>query len=159
MNDEKTGSLVHTLFFQGCPGSFTCLSIEHWVQGTLELYVTCDRQAAEFLLMKDNIENLGLPTRGLNHRLQRSRLAFLPLDHSAANTRNTCCKIFKKDSCNIKLNIVSKPLRLVLAISSLLEEHNTRLLSLQSWSWGDSFSVWCRYLFEIIENSSKVLIA
>ena len=35
MNDEKTGSLVHTLFIQGCPGSFTCLSIEHWVQGTL----------------------------------------------------------------------------------------------------------------------------
>ena len=47
-------------------------------------YKACDRQAAEFLLMKDDIENLALPTRGLNHRLQRSRLAFLPLDHSAA---------------------------------------------------------------------------
>ena len=35
MSDEKTGSLVHTLFIQGCPGSFTYLSIEHWVQGTL----------------------------------------------------------------------------------------------------------------------------
>ena len=35
MNDEKTGSLVHTLFIQGCPGSFTCLSTGHWVQGTL----------------------------------------------------------------------------------------------------------------------------
>ena len=35
MSDEKTGSLVHILFIQGCPGSFTCLSIEHWVQGTL----------------------------------------------------------------------------------------------------------------------------
>ena len=35
MSDEKTGSLVHTLFIQGCPGSFTCLSTEHWVQGAL----------------------------------------------------------------------------------------------------------------------------
>ena len=35
MNDEKTGSLVHALFIQGCPGSFTCLSTEHRVQGTL----------------------------------------------------------------------------------------------------------------------------
>ena len=34
--------------------------------------------------MKDDIEKLGLPTRGLNSRLQRSRPAFLPLDHSAA---------------------------------------------------------------------------
>ena len=29
MSDEKTGSLVDTLFIQGCPGSFTCLSTEH----------------------------------------------------------------------------------------------------------------------------------
>ena len=35
--------------------------------------------------MKDDVENLGLPTRGLNHRLQCSRPAFLPLEHSAAN--------------------------------------------------------------------------
>ena len=27
MSDMKTGSLVHTPFIQGCPGSFTCLSI------------------------------------------------------------------------------------------------------------------------------------
>ena len=35
--------------------------------------------------MKDHVENLGLPTRGLNPRLQRSRPSFLPLDHSAAH--------------------------------------------------------------------------
>ena len=35
MNDEKIGSLVHTLFIHGCQGSFTCLSTEHWVQCTL----------------------------------------------------------------------------------------------------------------------------
>ena len=29
MSDEKAGSLAHTLFIQGCPGSFTCLGIEH----------------------------------------------------------------------------------------------------------------------------------
>ena len=28
MNDEKTGSLVHTLFIQRCPGSFSCPIID-----------------------------------------------------------------------------------------------------------------------------------
>ena len=34
MIDEKTGSLAHTLFIQGCPGSFSCPSIVHWIQPT-----------------------------------------------------------------------------------------------------------------------------
>ena len=29
MNNEKTGSLAHNLFIQGCPRSFTCLNTEH----------------------------------------------------------------------------------------------------------------------------------
>ena len=32
MIDEKTGSLVQTLFIQGCPGSFSFPSIVHWIQ-------------------------------------------------------------------------------------------------------------------------------
>ena len=34
MIDEKIGSLAHTLFIQGCPGSFSCPSIVHWIQPT-----------------------------------------------------------------------------------------------------------------------------
>ena len=34
MIDEKTGSLEHTLFIQGCPQSFSCPSIVHWIQPT-----------------------------------------------------------------------------------------------------------------------------
>ena len=68
MNDEKTGSQVHTLLIQGCPGSFTCLSIEHCVQGTLWLYVACDRQDAEFQLMKANFENSWAPHLGFEPR-------------------------------------------------------------------------------------------
>ena len=37
--------------------------------------------------------------------------------------------IYKWDSFDIKLYSVSKPLRLVLAVISLLEQHNTQLLS------------------------------
>ena len=33
--NDKAVSPVHTIFIQGCQGSFTCLSIEHWVQGTI----------------------------------------------------------------------------------------------------------------------------
>ena len=57
MNNEKAWSWAHTQFIKRCPRSFTCLSTEHWVQGMLWLYVTCDRQATEFLLMKVNFEN------------------------------------------------------------------------------------------------------
>ena len=49
---------------------------------------------------------------------------------TAINTRNTWCMIFKWDSFDNKQHIVSKPLRLVSAIISLLEQHNTPLLSL-----------------------------
>ena len=34
VNNAKTGSRVHTLFIQGCPGSFSCPSIVHWIQPT-----------------------------------------------------------------------------------------------------------------------------
>ena len=49
---------------------------------------------------------------------------------TAINARNTWCIIFKWNSLNIKLNRISKPLRLVLAVILLLEQHNTQLLSL-----------------------------
>ena len=32
--DEKTGSLTHTRFIQGCPGSFSCTSIVQWIKPT-----------------------------------------------------------------------------------------------------------------------------
>ena len=32
INDEKVGSLTHTLFIQRCPLYFTCLGVEYWVQ-------------------------------------------------------------------------------------------------------------------------------
>ena len=43
------------------PQSFTGLSSEHRVQSTRLLYVTCHRQAAEFLLMKVNFEKSWAP--------------------------------------------------------------------------------------------------
>ena len=62
VENEKIGSLEHTLFIQGCQGSCICLSIVHWVLGIL--YIACHQQAAEFLQMNDDI--LWLPIRGLN---------------------------------------------------------------------------------------------
>ena len=48
-NDEMIRLRVHTRYSQfPNVGSFICLSIEHWVQDTLWLYVTC----TEILLMK-----------------------------------------------------------------------------------------------------------
>ena len=63
--------------------------------------------------MKDDIENLGLPTRGLNPRLQRSRPAFLPLDHSAAHVSKgnlaTLMQVDHVTSCEVyMLPAVSK---------------------------------------------------
>ena len=46
------------------------------------------------------------------------------------NTNNTWCVISKWGSFNIKLHMVSKPLRSVSAIISLLEQNNTQFLSL-----------------------------
>ena len=72
MNDEKTWSLAYTLYLQGCPRSFTCLGIEHWVKGTILLYIQCDRQAAEFLLMKVNFLNSWAPHLGFKPRTLES---------------------------------------------------------------------------------------
>ena len=68
MTDEKVVSLAHTLLIQGCPGSITSLRREHWVQSTLWLYVVCDQQPAEFLLMKANFENSWAPHPGFEPR-------------------------------------------------------------------------------------------
>ena len=50
-NDEMIRLWVHTRYSQfPSVGSFTCLSIEHWIQGTLWLNVTCDWPFCIFVL-------------------------------------------------------------------------------------------------------------
>ena len=49
----------------------------------------------------------------------------------AINTKNTGCIIFKWDSFNVKLHKVSKSLRIVSAVITLLEQNDTKLLLLQ----------------------------
>ena len=52
-NDEMIRLWVHTKYSQfPSVGYFTYIITEHWVQGTLLLYVTCDWQSCWYLLMK-----------------------------------------------------------------------------------------------------------
>ena len=71
--------------------------------------------------------------------------------------------MFKWDNFNIKLHIVSKPLRLVLAIVSLLEQNNTQLLSLHLKVGVTIFlSGVCELHFDFLppfSNSSMVMIS
>ena len=48
--DMKEQEFTTCYKFTPCVGSFTCLSIEHWIQGTLWLYVTCDWQSELFVI-------------------------------------------------------------------------------------------------------------
>ena len=61
---------------------------------------------------------------------------------TAINIRNTRCIILKFDSFNIKPHIVYKPMGVVLAFISVLEQHNTPLLSQHLEVWGESCFVW-----------------
>ena len=61
-NDDMIRLWVHTRYSQfPSVGSFTCLSIEHWVQGTLWLYVTCDWQACWDFADEGHLKMLGSP--------------------------------------------------------------------------------------------------
>ena len=66
-NDEMIRLWVHTRYsqFPGL-GSFTCLSIEHWVQGTLWLYATCNWQACWDFANENHLKIFRFPTLGLN---------------------------------------------------------------------------------------------
>ena len=79
-----------TLLPNCCGIAFNCVlvrtrSAQHRAQSTLLIYLTCDQQAAKFLLMKVNFENLWTPpplVPGVRTQdLQRRRPAFY---HSAA---------------------------------------------------------------------------
>ena len=101
--DDKAGSLAHVLFSQGCPGSFTCP--QHRTLSTwhpLGLCVACDRQAAEFLLMKVVLKILGFHTWGSNpgHSVQNSTTR--PLSYFSMLCVNHCFRGEKERSAHLK---------------------------------------------------------
>ena len=63
---------------------FTCLCTDHLIQGNLQLYVARYRQAAEFLLTKDNFENSWAPNQGFETPSSVQQAGILPLDQSNA---------------------------------------------------------------------------
>ena len=73
-NDEMIRLSIHTRYSQfPSVGSFTCLSIEHWIQGTLWLYVTCDWQTCWDFADEGHLKILGSPPWDRTRHLQRSR--------------------------------------------------------------------------------------
>ena len=77
-NDEmmRLGSLAHTLFIQECPGSFVLVSAQNTEYKAPSSFMpyAIDRLLS-FCWWKTALKILGLPTLGLNPRLQRSRPA------------------------------------------------------------------------------------
>ena len=59
-NDEMIRLWVYTRYSRfPSVGNSTCLSIEHWVKGTLWLYVTCDWQACWYFADEGHFEHFG----------------------------------------------------------------------------------------------------
>ena len=63
MKDDKAGSLAHTLLIQGCPGSFTWLGIEHWVETTFSFMWHAMDRLLSFCWWKQSLKILGFPLR------------------------------------------------------------------------------------------------
>ena len=59
-------SLAHALFIQGCPGHFTGLGTEHWVQGTPCFMSHATNRLRSFRWWKSILKILRLPTWGSN---------------------------------------------------------------------------------------------